>query len=48
MSSAGLKEDWKYVSDELFDHENYDCSNTGFVRNMKTKRVLRGYTNPDG
>ena len=35
-----LKEEWKDMSDYFREHDNYEVSNTGFVRNKKTKNVL--------
>ena len=34
------QEEWKDVSDHFLNHEKYECSNTGFVRNKKNKRKL--------
>ena len=37
------KEEWKDVSERCWGHENYECSNTGFVRNKKTKKIVKSY-----
>ena len=33
---------------EILEFPEYEVSNTGFVRNKKTKRVLKGYLNRPG
>lgn len=40
------KEEWKDVADCFFAHQNYECSNTGFIKNKKNKKYyLQGFPN---
>ena len=38
--SLSLIETWRDVSEEFWAHENYECSNTGKIRNKKTGIIL--------
>lgn len=42
------KEEWKDVSEHLWAHENYECSNTGFIRRKKNKRILKAGKDTQG
>jgi NUMOD4 motif len=45
---AELKEEWKDMSDYFLEHENYEVSNTGFIRSKKTKNILYMSPNTSG
>ena len=43
-NSIQILEKWKIVD----DYENYEVSNTGFVRNSKTLKILKPSNNGSG
>jgi NUMOD4 motif len=43
-----LVEEWIDVSEHFWGHENYECSNTGFIRRKKTKLILKEQNGTNG